>query len=660
MGCVTQQAGARPRRELVRDRDDGREPTQPFGRVANVEQPDQALHHPRRGVGLGAVDQVRQRGAEVVVLRVESIDCVRLMARGPHQRDRVAGHRRVVRSVRVASPGEPAAGGEAIPAVLAQRLQQSIAVLCRVGLDHRLVDQLPDQIERLELADPTNRGSGHDVEIAGKDGEAVEQLALLCDEKVIGPIDRALQRLLARHRGPPAARQQLEAFVEPGRDLFHRHHPCPRCRQLDRERDSVEAATHSRHRVAVRVIDREPRPGLSGALGEQRHCITGVVGVFDRQRRHPPHRLTAHAQRLTARRQHLRARRRARETIDQGGGRVDHVLAVVEHHQRPLVGQEPAHHVGRFHSGARRRTDRRRDRAGHQRGIDQRRQFDKPHPCRKLIDQTGRDLDRQTCLADPADAGQRHHPRRAHQPGDRRQLLLPADEHRPFRREVRRHHIQRPQRRERLGAQLEHPLRRRQVAQAVLTEVAPDHAVIQQRFGRRRQQHLSTVPRGHDPRRAIHRRTEIVPVAFLHLARVQPHPHANQRMIGQTRLRLHRRIDAVRRARERRRESIATCREHVPTVRFDRATHDAVMLRQRGSHLVGTLLPQTRRTLDIGEQKRHGARRRTPHGASLPRRQPRASWGGSWVSPSDSPTHTHTIRTRRPRNWPHVGARGGT
>ena len=132
---------------------------------------------------------------------------------------------------------------------------------------------------------------------------------------------------------------------------------------------------------------------------------------------------------------------------------------------------------------------------------------------------------------------------------------------------------------------------------------------------------------GHEPRRPVHHRTEVVAPALGRLTGVHtdPHPHhgaAGPRVRAQPALHLDRRAQCVARTAEGHREPVATGREHIPRMRVDGVPDDRVVLDQRGPHLLGPLLPQTRRTLDVGEQERHGAGRRAPHVHSLPR--PRA------------------------------------
>ena len=104
-------------------------------------------------------------------------------------------------------------------------------------------------------------------------------------------------------------------------------------------------------------------------------------------------------------------RRRLRQDgLDQIGGGVEHVLAVVEHQQPdPALqrgGHTLAHGLARLLGDAQHRGHR----VGHRRRIGDRGQFEQPDAVRELVGQPRRDFGRQAGLADPAHPGQRHQP----------------------------------------------------------------------------------------------------------------------------------------------------------------------------------------------------------------------------------------------------------
>jgi hypothetical protein len=72
---------------------------------------------------------------------------------------------------------------------------------------------------------------------------------------------------------------------------------------------------------------------------------------------------------------------------------------------------------------------------------------------------------------------------------------------------------------------------------------------------------------------------------------------------------LHRSRDRIRRELERRVQPVAGHLHDVTTMHLDRVAQDLVVARQHTLHPLGMSLPQTRRTLEIGEQERHRSAR---------------------------------------------------
>jgi hypothetical protein len=65
--------------------------------------------------------------------------------------------------------------------------------------------------------------------------------------------------------------------------------------------------------------------------------------------------------------------------------------------------------------------------------------------------------------------------------------------------------------------------------------------------------------------------------------------------------------------RERRVETITRRLDHIPVMRLDRHTHDRVVQPERLPHRVRMLLPNARRTLNVGEQEGDRPRRQLHH-----------------------------------------------
>ena len=150
---------------------------------------------------------------------------------------------------------------------------------------------------------------------------------------------------------------------------------------------------------------------------------------------------------------------RSDEIVGRG---LDDLLEVVEEHEQPLV----RHVLDQAVVGA----DRRSDRALDERGIAERLQRNPEDAVGELLDRVGRELERQARLAAPAGAGERHQAMRANERPGLLELALASDERGRLDRQVRP--IERPQRREVLVAELVQALRRAQVLEAMLAEVA--------------------------------------------------------------------------------------------------------------------------------------------------------------------------------------------
>jgi hypothetical protein len=121
--------------------------------------------------------------------------------------------------------------------------------------------------------------------------------------------------------------------IQPIPHLARRQRRHPRGRQLDRQRDPVEAAADFDDRARlVSVAQREARSHTAGAFDEQ-GCGSRVDSRADVQRGHQPHLLVGDPKSFAAGGQDSHGRRVSQDGFDQIGGGVEHVLAVVEHQQ---------------------------------------------------------------------------------------------------------------------------------------------------------------------------------------------------------------------------------------------------------------------------------------------------------------------------------------
>ncbi len=164
----------------------------------------------------------------------------------------------------------------------------------------------------------------------------------------------------------------------------------------------------------------------------------------------------------------------------------------------------------------------------------------------------------------------------------------------------------------------------------MLAEVDEGHAVVEriahELLGGERHEDLPAVRGGHEPGGAIDRGSVVVAVAVLGFAGV--YADADPQRLGV--------LPTLRDDRSLRgccgRERLARAGEHcvhaiaghlhdAPVVLRDRRTQQLVVTRQRDPHGLRLLLPESRRTFEIGEDERHGAGGRLVHAGRVRRRR---------------------------------------
>jgi hypothetical protein len=178
--------------------------------------------------------------------------------------------------------------------------------------------------------------------------------------------------------------------------------------------------------------------------------------------------------------------------------------------------------------------------------------------------------------------------------------------------------VERLQRREDLRAELEEPLRRAQVLEPVLPQVAHlDAGEIRRRL---REQHLAAVPGGGDPRRAVHVEADVALDIFHRLARVEAHPHAHG-PVRQRELRVGRGRHRIGCPREGNEERIARRLDFDSAMPRPHPPQHTVVLRKHACITVAELLQQVRRALDVSKEERdRPGRKLWPHAVILARR----------------------------------------
>ena len=217
------------------------------------------------------------------------------------------------------------------------------------------------------------------------------------------------QRLVAC-QAAPRADQQPEPVIETITHLAGGHRRHPRGRQLDGQWNPVEASADFDHRVRlIRCGHREARGHTLGAFDEQTDCGR-VDSPAEVQRGHRAHLLVGDSKSFAAGGQDSHGRGMREDGLDEVGGGVENVLAVVEYQQPDPALQRSGHRL--THGLARLLSDaqHRRHRVGHRRRIGDRSQCEKPNAVGELIGQLRGDFGCQAGLANPAHTGQRHKP----------------------------------------------------------------------------------------------------------------------------------------------------------------------------------------------------------------------------------------------------------
>ena len=131
----------------------------------------------------------------------------------------------------------------------------------------------------------------------------------------------------------------------------------------------------------------------------------------------------------------------------------------------------------------------------------------------------------------------------------------------------------------------------------VLERGAGRELVDDERGGGRRQQHLTAVPGGHDARRAVQGRAEVVALPLGRLAGVQPHPDAERaglapRLVREVLLGGQAGADAVDGRVEDGHEAVADRLHDLAARALDGAAQDGVVALERSLHGLLVVLPE--------------------------------------------------------------------
>ena len=346
---------------------------------------------------------------------------------------------------------------ELFAGVLAQGLEHGearLAIRCDLHAQQTVVHERRDGVEHGAAGRAVaHRFGGAGREAAGKHRQVTEEGLFCRREQVVAPGDRTAERLQPRGQLARSANQHGQAMVQPWQQGLRLQQLGAHRGELDGQREPVQVMTDRGHRGGVLIGEREIGSGGLRPLDEQGHrrhrgesrrgWLDDRVGHGQRQDRKLL--LPAQAQGGAAGHQHLE-HGTAGQQLGDLRARAQHVLEVVEHEQQPagrhVLGEAVHQHAIAEVLQTQHPRNRRHD-VGRARGG---RQVDEKDAVFELIQQCGRDGDREPRLARPtgANEGQQAHVRAAQQRAHLRHLEQSADQRRRLGwqidgNEVRRH-----------------------------------------------------------------------------------------------------------------------------------------------------------------------------------------------------------------------------
>src|SRR6185312_15908821 len=161
---------------------------------------------------------------------------------------------------------------EPVGRVLTNGLEEGVAGRAEVILDveqRRVVKALDELQRRILVAFDADLGGRLERRTGREDREASEKAAFLVVEQVEAPVERLAQRLLARGGVVRAPREERQPFREPLEQPARLERSDAGGRELDRERQSIDAGTDLAHVPLVVGGDREARLERPRALLEE-------------------------------------------------------------------------------------------------------------------------------------------------------------------------------------------------------------------------------------------------------------------------------------------------------------------------------------------------------------------------------------------------------
>lgn len=133
-----------------------------------------------------------------------------------------------------------------------------------------------------------------------------------------------------------------------------------------------------------------------------------------------------------------------------------------------------------------------------------------------------------------------------------------------------------------------------------------------------------------DPRRAVNRQSDVAAVLETSRARVQAHSNPDVDFLGpfvrrERTLSVDRGLNCIRRVLEDEEERVSLGVDLEAAATLDRLAHQLLVQRERSAVLLTQAAEQLGRSLDVREQKRHGAGRLLGHGRTIDDLLPRTT-----------------------------------
>ena len=261
----------------------------------------------------------------------------------------VGAERREMMRVAGAGPSELVAVLRADGAEPAHGVQHPVPVGRTVELHQAGIDQrshgIGDVTGRFTVGAHGQRGVERERRLEHR--QPNEHRARQRREEIDAPRDRRVQRRVSADRGTAARRSPAHGVADAGRHRLDRQGARPRRRQLDRQRESVDADADRRDLTERLVVEHQARSRVAGSLDEELQRLVRRqivdrdrhVPRRDRQRRDPPHDLARDAERFTAGDEDSQRRTPWQQAGEEFGDRCQQMFGVVEHeqHRSPVV-----------------------------------------------------------------------------------------------------------------------------------------------------------------------------------------------------------------------------------------------------------------------------------------------------------------------------------